>query len=407
MNNPRVALFACSHDEVDGVANTVRHYANYAESRQFPLLVVHGGYNSMDTSSGTVRTVKYKRKFPKFTVDKKHEFDLWFWRHLDKAEKLVKEFEPGIIHITGPSDVGMLGALIAHRQKIPLAASWHTNLHEYAERRAAPILRPLPPKVKRAAGIRIKSASMALLARFYKIPQILFAPNRELMELLNNATGKECHLMARGVDVDLFNPERRSRQEGLFTIGYVGRITVEKSVDMLVSLEKELINAGFTNFCFCIVGQGAMEAELKRRLMKAEFPGVLYGERLAESYANMDAFVFPSKTDTFGNVVLEAMASGVPALVSNSGGPKFIVRHEETGFIASGARDFAFYIVDLMCNPEKRRLIGQAARAYAAQQSWDSVFDSVFQQYRQLQAAPIAAFDAIPLLRPDVFKSQL
>jgi glycosyltransferase involved in cell wall biosynthesis len=141
--------------------------------------------------------------------------------------------------------------------------------------------------------------------------------------------------------------------------------------------------------------------------MKVEFAGVLHGKRLAEAYANMDAFVFPSKTDTFGNVVLEALASGVPALVSNAGGPKFIVRHEETGFIASSARDFALRLVDLMGNPEKRQAMSQAARAYAVQQSWDAVFDDVFQRYRQLLAAPAAALNYMPTISPNPSTSRL
>ncbi len=78
-----------------------------------------------------------------FPLDKKHDFDLAFWRHLNAVESVVREFDPDILHITGPSDVGQLGTLIAQRLRIPLAASWHTNLHQYAEQRAAGLLRSL------------------------------------------------------------------------------------------------------------------------------------------------------------------------------------------------------------------------------------------------------------------------
>ena len=87
---------------------------------------------------------------------------------------------------------------------------------------------------------------------------------------------------------------------------------------------------------FLIVGHGSEEAALRRELHEAEFAGVLRGEALAQAYANMDVLVFPSHTDTFGNVVLEALASGVPAVVTPDGGPKFIVRDGETGFVTDG-----------------------------------------------------------------------
>jgi glycosyltransferase involved in cell wall biosynthesis len=100
-----------------------------------------------------------------------------------------------------------------------------------------------------------------------------------------------------------------------------------------------LTSSGLRNFCFLIVGQGAEQAWLKAQMRQAEFPGVLSGESLARAYANMDVFVFPSRTDTYGNVVLEALASGVPAIVTDSGGPRFIVRSGETGFVAKDLED--------------------------------------------------------------------
>jgi len=352
---------------------------------------------------GTARRLEFRRRFPRFALDTRHYFDLLFWRYLDKATAALNEFNPDLVHITGPSDVGMLGALLAYRLKLPLAASWHTNLHEYAERRAKPLLRLLPVKLREISGTRIRKLSLTALARFYHIPRMLFAPNAELIDWLRGLTGKECHLMSRGVDVDLFSPKRRSRGIGPFTIGYVGRITVEKNVELLVDLEKELLCAGIAGFRFLIVGQGASAPRLKKQLMHADFTGVLHGERLAEAYANMDVFVFPSRTDTFGNVVLEAMASGVPAIVSDEGGPKNIVQPGRTGFVATARRDFPRYVFDLMNDSEKLRSMSKAARIYALGQSWDAVFDSVYQKYSQMLASCQAASENLPTGRPDFF----
>lgn len=384
--HPRVALFACAYNEVDGVANTLRHFERYAAARDLPLLNIHGGDSRYDRSTGTIRRVEFPRRFPKFPVDKKHDFDLLFWRYFDEVKQIVREFRADVVHITGPSDVGMMGALVAHRLGIPLVASWHTNLHEYAEQRFSPLIRWLPADARRRAGDSIRNLSLRALARYYHIPKLLFAPNPELVELLERLTGKRCFVMSRGVDLELFTPLRRTRESGPFTLGYVGRLTVEKNVEMLVRLEQQMIRSGMTGFRFLIVGQGGSEPWLRAKLKSAEFTGVLQGKELAEAYANMDVFVFPSQTDTFGNVVLEALASGVPAIVTGAGGPKFIVRNNETGFVAFRESEFGQYVRELMTNPERQRSMARAARAFALGQSWDAVFDSVYDKYRELLA---------------------
>ncbi len=400
MRASRIALFACAYNEVDGVANTVHRFEDYARRHRIPMLIVNGGYEQREFTDGSIRRFEYRRKFPKFPLDKKHDFDLLFWRYFDAVKKAVADFRPDLVHITGPSDVGMIGALVAHRLHVPLVASWHTNLHEYAEQRALPLLPFAPSGLRKFLGEKIGQGSLKALGRFYHIPRMLFAPNAELIELLQRITGKECHLMSRGVDVDLFSPERRTRQRGTFTLGYVGRITTEKNVEMLVRLENDLLQRGATNFRFLVVGQGASEPWLRENLKQADFAGVLRGEKLAEAYANMDAFVFPSRTDTFGNVVLEALASGVPAIVTDAGGPKFIVRDGETGFVARNERQFAEAALQLIANPEMHRSMSRTARAYALAQSWDSVFDHVFDKYCGMLTAGPNASEDLPTVSP-------
>jgi glycosyltransferase involved in cell wall biosynthesis len=132
------------------------------------------------------------------------------------------------------------------------------------------------------------------------------------------------------------------------------------------------------------VGQGAEEPWLKANLRQAEFAGVLQGEALARAYANMDVFAFPSRTDTFGNVVLEAMASGVPAVVTDGGGPKFIVRHGEDGFVARNNFEFVEHISSLLSNRELLTAMRSAARQHALAASWDAVFEQVYRVYDQM-----------------------
>jgi len=379
----RVAFFPDCYDEIDGVANTSRQFEAFAQRRELPFLTVHGGStNEIQRVGTTLRLTRRRGRFG-FPLDKKHDFDVAFWRHLQSVESVVREFDPDIVHITGPSDVGQLGVAIAHRLRLPLAASWHTNLHQYAEQRASGLLTFLPEGLRERLGAAIRKSTLLATLRFYHIAQVLFAPNQELIDLIEDGTGKACYRMHRGVDTNLFDPRRRDRAGDTFTIGFVGRLTVEKNIHDLAVLERNLIQAGLTNFRFLIIGQGAEEPWLRANMQSADLTGVLRGEALARAYANMDVFAFPSRTDTYGNVVLEALASGVPAVVTNEGGPRFIVRSGETGFVTNNLQEFCASILQLARRPELRQNMGAAARGHALTASWDTVFESVFNGYER------------------------
>jgi len=396
MRRLRVALFPCVYNEVDGVANTMHQFAAFANRHQLPLLNVHGGYGSHRHQDESLLQLEFQRRWPKFRLDARHDFDLNFWRYLREIENAVREFRPDIIHITGPSDVGQIGALIAHRLRIPLVASWHTNVHEYAQQRLMALLPFLPGHMKQSLGKWVRELSFRFTARFYQIARVLFAPNKELIAELKRRTGKPCHLMSRGVDSELFRPEKRNRSDQRCIIGYVGRLTSEKNIRLLVDVESILLSRGCRDFQFVIVGQGTEAPYLRERLRHAQFTGVLYGEALAAAYANFDVFAFPSQTDTFGNVVLEALASGVPAVVTEGGGPKYIVKQGVTGFAAATAEDFAEHVATLICDSAWRRRMSVAARQGALRYSWDAVFEHVYQIYETTLAQPCVAATLIP-----------
>jgi glycosyltransferase involved in cell wall biosynthesis len=275
-----------------------------------------------------------------------------------------------------------LGAGLAHHLHLPLAASWHTNVHEYAARRAEWFLRLLPKQQSASTGQTIENLALATASRFYSMAKVLFAPNLELCDLLERSTGRPCHRMPRGVDAELFHPGRRTRNPDDHDniLGFVGRLSIEKNIGLLVQIQEELDRLRVTDVRFLIVGHGGDEAWLRERLPKAEFTGVLRGEALATAYANMDLFVFPSHTDTFGNVVLEALASGVPAIVTPDGGPRTIVRDGETGRIVADDQ-FTSAIARLLADPGCLAEMGRTARAYALTASWDSVFEGVYAEY--------------------------
>jgi glycosyltransferase involved in cell wall biosynthesis len=232
---PRVAYFPDSFHEVNGVAHTSRHFEAFARRRNLPFLCVRAGDRTQAIlEDGNIWTLELSRGFLSFALEKDLRFDPAFLRHIPLIEEVLERFKPDLIHITGPSEVGMLGAGLAHHLNLPLAASWHTNVHEYAARRSEWFLRLLPKRHSVATGQTIEDLAMAAAAKFYSVARVLFAPNPELCALLERMTGRPCHLMPRGVDAELFHPGKRKRdpEDRDHLLGFVGRLSIEKNVTL-------------------------------------------------------------------------------------------------------------------------------------------------------------------------------
>ena len=383
MRVPRVAYFPDSFHEVNGVAHTSRNFVAYAERHGLPFLCVRaGGRADAFEQTGELRTLELGRSRASVRMEKDLEFDVLFWRHGGAIRRELERFRPDVIHITGPSELGMFGAYFAWEMGVPLAASWHTNVHEYAARRMGWLTERLGESGS-AVGKGVEGGALWATSQFYKLAKVLFAPNDELCRMLEKTTGRPCYLMQRGVDTDLFSPVRRTRmaEDSAIVLGYVGRLSVEKNVALLARVERELSAMGVEGVRFLIVGHGGEEAALRAELKAADFAGVLRGTELARAYADMDVLVFPSHTDTFGNVVLEALASGVPAVVTPGGGPKYIVCDGETGFVVADD-GFAGAVALLVRDRERLGRMREAAREYALGCSWDAVFGRVYAGYQ-------------------------
>ena len=377
----RIAFFPDGFNEVDGVANTSRHFEAFATSHALEFLTVHAGPRRQTVTSGSVTRVELPRGPLTIPLDRTHRHDLAFWRHYREVSDLVRDFAPDVVQITGPGDVGMLGALVAHKLRVPLAANWQTNLHLYARTRLSTALRFMPQSLSAWSASTAERWTLRAAMRFYKIPQLLFAPNLEMINLLQERTGKPCFLMEHSVDTAVFNPRFRGSEQGPFTFGYVGRLTTEKNVRVLAQIEHALRERGPRDFRFVVVGDGAERKWLRKHMPQAEFTGILTGQDLSRAFANMDLFVFPSETDTFGLVVLEAMASGVPAMVSSGGGPKDTVQPGKTGYVARTLDEFVAFAECALRQPQLLAPMRVAARHYALSTSWDRGFEKMCAAY--------------------------
>jgi glycosyltransferase involved in cell wall biosynthesis len=395
---PRVAYFPDSFHEVNGVAHTSRNFVAFARRRDMPMLCVRAGKTTqLLPSEGSVSALELGRSPLAVQLERDLSFDPLYFRYSRLISQTVRDFRPDIIHITGPSELGIFGAYFAWKLGIPLVASWHTNVHEYAGRR----LRWLTRNVSRGLGQRaehlVEALSMKAIARFYHIPSVLYAPNPELCALLESKVGKPFRLMERGVETDTFSPIHRTRPADgkQLVLGYVGRLSIEKNVALLPRIDAELRALGISPH-WLIVGHGAEDTLLRTALKDVTMAGVLRGQQLAEAYANMDLFIFPSHTDTFGNVVLEALASGVPAVVTPEGGPAYILRAAATGSPGEAGRiatdaAFASAIADIVTTPDLFARMRSSARQHALGYSWDTVFERVIAAYPNASPAVASA----------------
>ncbi len=381
-SHPRVALFCETFHEINGVALTARQLVDFAARHKRPFFAVRPGSAVSLRSEGTVRHLELPRSRASFGIERDLSYDLFLWRHGGYTRRRLESFRPDVIHVTSPGEFGQLGAWLAHTMRIPLVASWHTNLHQFAARRLSKLLSFLPEVWTERASAWAENVALLPTLRFYRIARVTLAPTPDQVHWLEDATRKPSFLMPRGVDCSLFHPRHRTVNDGILRIGYVGRVTPEKRVRFLAEIEKALVDAGVNKFQIVVVGDGSERTWLQQNLRHAALPGILRGPFLAEAYANMDLFVFPSRTDTFGNVIQEAAASGVPAIVTSEGGPKNLVTPGVTGFVAATDAEFLQRTVELCRTPERLHSMGEAAREHVLGASWDAAFEMTYTAYR-------------------------
>lgn len=361
----RVALFTDTFTEVNGAAHTLRKVADTFEALGLPLDVYAYGEETAVTVRGSVRILTFDHKVSTNYYEKLRFECLPDPRIGKRFRKSHRKNPYDLVHLATPGSLGLAGRHLALRANIPLVGTYHTHLADYVALRS---LRPFN-KV-------MKEACWKFMRWFYAPCRWLLCPTDDVVaELQRHQFLNPMGVFTRGVDTQLFHIGKRSRQDQRVVTSYVGRCAPEKRVEVIPEIIKDV------DTDLWIVGNGPTKKDLEAELPGARFTGYLFGENLAQAYADSDVLLFPSLTDTFGNVVLEAMASGVVPIVADGPGPSSFVEHGRNAMICETVRDMRESLVRLCHDHDMRNRMRGEARAFAEKRDWTSALRGLLHYY--------------------------
>ena len=370
----RVALVTSSYNYIaDGVALTLNRLVGYLKKQGVEVLVFAPvAPQPAFVHQGTIVPV------PSIPLPGRPEYRLALGM-AGHVKRQLLDFQPDIVHIAVPDLLGHAALALAQKHRIPAVASYHTRYETYLKHYW--YTAPLEGWLKR------------VLRRFYGACREVYVPSDSARDaLLADGLRDNFKPWPRGIDTRRFAPEKRSAAwRARYGIGadelvvlHVSRLVREKRLDTLTGALSRIT----VPHRVVIVGDGPDRDYTQRELPHAIFAGFLSGEDLAEAYASSDIFVFPSDSESFGNVTLEAMASGLPCVCADATGSRSLVVAGETGFLAPAddAQGCAAHIITLASDPALRATLGRAARARALGFSWEETLARMLGYYRALLA---------------------
>ena len=370
----RVALITSSYNFIaDGVALTLNRLVGYLQTQGVEVLVF-APVAPQPAFAHQGRLVPV----PSIPLPGRPEYRLALGM-AGYLKRQLLDFQPDIIHIAVPDLLGQAALTLAKAQGIPAVATYHTRYETYLKHYW--YLTPLEGLLKR------------ILRRFYGACREVYLPSESVREaLLADGLKDNFKPWPRGIDTVRFTPNKRSTawraRHGIgpdeLVVLHVSRLVRERRLDTLAGALNKLT----IPHRVVIVGDGPDRAYAEQELPQAIFTGFLAGEDLATAYASSDIFVFPSDSESFGNVTLEAMASGLPCVCADATGSRSLVVAGQTGFLAPAddANGFARHITLLAGDGALRRRMGEAARARALGFSWDETLAKMLGYYRALLA---------------------
>lgn len=350
--------------EVNGVAMTIARIVEGLHARNHDVQLIRPRQDANDSAETAVRFHEVLMRglpiprYPNLRMgvpSKKALVQLW------------SVHRPDVVHIATEGALGWSALQAATHLKLPVCSDFRTNFHAYS----------------RHYGIGwLYKPIMAYLRKFHNRTQNTMVPTEALRRDLEAGGFKNLTVVSRGVDTKQFTPLRRSQalreQWGVapddLVVLYVGRIAPEKNLPALIAAF-EAISQKDARAKLVVVGSGPQQAELQQRLPQAIFAGQRKGEDLAAHYASGDLFLFPSLTETFGNVTTEAMASGLAVLAFNYAAAAQLIRSGENGVLAPMDDTAAFVqaAASLAADVQGRRRMGEAACQTASALDWSSI----------------------------------
>ena len=351
--------------QVNGVTNSVLRVLETLASKGHDALVIAPDSAEAPTTYAGFRV----KRVPSLAV--KGLLPVGFPQR--SMEPLIEGFNPDVIHLASPFFLGKYATRIAQRLSIPTLSIYQTDVAGFA----------------RHYGLSIAHSQLTnWVANIHKQTDRTLAPSSWSCEQLQSSGVSNVSLWQRGVDSVKFNPDKRSAElRNLFTandtskiiVGYVGRLANEKCIEDLAPLHDR------HDVQLVIVGDGPARQKLERVLPRARFVGYQSGEDLAAHYASFDIFVHTGKHETFCQSIQESLASGVPVIAPNSGGPLDLVQHGATGFLldTSNSSDL-IAAFELLTDARTRSLMGSTARESVTHRTWEKVNNQLIDHYRDL-----------------------
>jgi glycosyltransferase involved in cell wall biosynthesis len=322
----------------------------------------------------------------------------------NKLTKELTDFNPDVIHIATPSPLGFFGLYYAKRNHIPTLSIYHTNFLSYMKH----YFKSLPFLIKPVETI-VKYAYRS----FYNFCKTVYVPTLQMIRELKECGVAENNLKLwqRGIAVDIFNPSKKDKNfirqltgNDKPNILFASRLVWEKNMETLFNIYDE-VQAQQLDVNFIIAGSGVAEQEARKRMKKAFFLGFLDHENLAKVYASSDVFVFPSVSETFGNVVVEAMACGCVPVIARGGGSQALVKNGETGFLCEpcNAAEYVENMKTLLTNLPLKEKMQSRGVEYASTLNWDHLVNEYFTDLETLATHHYSSYTNEAILPNEIY----
>ncbi|NNF58740.1 MAG: glycosyltransferase family 1 protein [Rhodothermaceae bacterium] len=370
----RIALFTGNYNHIqDGVSLTLNRLVRHLEASGDQVMVFGPTVEDPPMEhAGTFVPV------PSISAPGRPEYRLSV-RFPHSLRRQLEAFAPDLVHIATPDYLGIQALRWAKAHDVPVVASYHTHFTSYLKYYGLGVL---------------ESALWAFGRWFYNQCAQLYVPSESVGEVLyKHGITVPIHLWTRGIERERFSPVHRSEdwrtayglRPNIPVVTFVSRLVWEKGLDVYAQVIEELTDRGIAHHSL-VVGDGPAREELEQRLPNAVFVGHLEGEALATAYASSDVFLFPSETETFGNVTLEAMASGVPTVCADAPGSRSLVKNGVTGFLCPPRDAASFYdaVASLVQDDCQRARMGTAARQSADNYDWGAIMDRLRRHYAEV-----------------------